>query len=124
MSEPNQTLTPEAEGMAIYESIVNNVADCRDTLDNTIMDLKKADPTGQFLASTARFLAAVDREEFDEFLPALIEAAIERDRERRYIPQLLEAIWGKDYSERREELRARDDVFRRLYKRVYPEGPV
>ena len=123
MSEPNQTIPSEADGMAIYESIVNNVDDCHDKLDNLIMDLKKADPTGQFLASTARFLAAVAREQFDEFLPPLIEAAIERDRERRYIPQLLEAIWGKDYSDRREELRGTDDVFRRLYKRVYPEGP-
>lgn len=123
MSESNTAISSEGDGMAIYENIVNNVEDCHDRLDNLIMDLKRADPSGQFLASTARFLAAVDRQRFNEFLPVLIEAAIERDRERRYIPQLLEAIWGKDYAERKEELRAEDDVFRRLYKRVYPEGP-
>lgn len=124
MSE-NTTQGPvsdEGKGMEIYEYIVNNVEDCRDRLDNLIMELKKADSSGQFLASTARFLAAVDRETFDEFLPQLIEGAIERDRERRYIGQLLEAIWGVDYKERAEELSATDDVFRRLYKRVYPSG--
>lgn len=112
----------EGRGMEIYEYIVNNVTDCRDQLDNLIMELKHADSSGQFLASTARFLAAVDRETFDEFLPTLIEAAMEKDRERRYIGQLLEAIWGQDYKERADELVATDDVFRRLYKRVYPSG--
>ena len=124
MSE-NNTQSPasdEGKGMEIYEYIVNNVGDCRDRLDNLIMDLKRADPSGQFLASTARFLAAVDREGFSEFLPSLIEGAIERDRERRYIGQLPEAIWGPDYRERAEELASTDDVFRRLYKRVCPSG--
>lgn len=124
MSE-NNTLEPvdnEGKGMEIYEYIVNNVEDCRDRLDNLIMDLKRADTSGQFLCSTARFLAAVDKEAFAEFLPALIEGAIEKDRERRYIGQLPEAIWGADYRERAEELSATDDVFRRLYKRVCPSG--
>lgn len=124
MSE-NTTVNPiadEGKGMEIYEYIVNNVEDCRDRLDNLIMDLKRVDSSGQFLASTARFLAAIDKETFAEFLPSLIESAIERDRERRYIGQLLEAIWGPDYKECAEELSATDDVFRRLYKRVYPTG--
>lgn len=124
MSE-NSTHSPatdEGKGMEIYEYIVNNVEDCRERLDSLIMEMKRADKSGQFLASTARFLAAVDREAFAEFLPQLIEGAIERDRERRYIGQLPEAIWGPDYKERAEELSATDDVFRRLYKRVCPSG--
>lgn len=124
MSE-NSTQSPatdEGKGMEIYEYIVNNVEDCRERLDSLIMEMKRADKSGQFLASTARFLAAVDREAFAEFLPQLIEGAIERDRERRYIGQLPEAIWGPDYKERAEELSATDDVFRRLYKRVCPSG--
>lgn len=108
--------------MALYEYIVNNVDTCSEKMDSLICDLKKVDSSGQFLASTARFLAAVDREKFGGSIPALIEGAIEKDREHRYIGQLLEAIWGKDYAERAEELRAEDDVFRRLYKRVYPSG--
>lgn len=124
MSE-NSTQSPatdEGKGMEIYEYIVNNVEDCRERLDSLIMEMKRADKSGQFLASTARFLAAVDREAFAEFLPQLIEGAIERDRERRYIGQLPEAIWGPNYKERAEELSATDDVFRRLYKRVCPSG--
>lgn len=112
----------EGRGMEIYEYIVNNVTDCRRDLDNLIMEMKRVDSSGQFLASTARFLAAVDKEAFAEFLPTLIEAAIEKDRERRYIGQLLEAIWGKDYKDNADTLSATDDVFRRLYKRVFPTG--
>lgn len=124
MSDQNtpMAVADESRAMEIYEYIVNHVADCRNQLDNLIMDLKRADASGQFLASTARFLAAVDREQFDEFLPSLIEGAIDKDRERRYIGQLPEAIWGKDYAERIDELVATDDVFRRLYKRVFPTG--
>lgn len=124
MSDHNtqKKVAEEGRGMEIYEYIVNNVGECRDRLGNLIMELRQADPTGQFLASTARFLTAVDRDAFAEFLPPLIESAIEKDRERRYIGQLLEAIWGKDYREHTDELVAGDDLFRRLYKRVYPSG--
>lgn len=92
-------------------------------MDNLIWKLKEADASGQFLASTARFLCAVDREKFSDAIPTLIECAIDKDRERRYIGQLLEAIWGKDYKENVEKLNEEDDVFRRLYKRIYPAGP-
>ena len=122
MSENEHNLDEMEKGMAIYEYIVNNVETCKDELDNLIHDLKHEDNSGQFLSSTARFLAAVDKKEFGEVLPQLIEAAIEKDRERRYIGQLLEAIWGADYQERSSELRESDDVFRRLYKRIYPTG--
>ncbi len=125
MSDHNTVTSPqtaEEDGMAIYEHIVNHVDECHDQLDNLIMDMKRVDASGQFLASTARFLAAVDKEGFADYLPKLIESAIEKDRERRYIGQLLEAIWGTDYKERAEELVASDDIFRRLYKRVYPSG--
>lgn len=114
-------MTEEA-GMAIYEEIVNNVDTCKDRLDQLIFELKRADASGQFLCSTARFLVAVDREAFEDYLPQLIEAAMEKDRERRYLGQLLEAIWGEDYKERADELRNSDDLFRRVYKRVYPSG--
>lgn len=122
MSENSNNSLNVDDGMAIYEEIVNNVDTCKDRLDQLIFELGHKDTTGQFLCSTARFLAAVDREGFSEYLPGLIDAAIERDRERRYIGQLLEAIWGADYAERVEELRNYDDCFRRLYKRVYPVG--
>ncbi len=112
----------DADGMATYEYIVNHVDTCIDDMPSLAANLKRADLTGQFLASTARFLAAVDRETFGAWIPLLVEAAIERDRERRYIGSLLEAIWGKDYADRADELREADDNFRRIYKRVYPDS--
>lgn len=111
----------EDEGMSIYEYIVDNVETCEPEMGELICKLRMADTSGQFLASTARYLSAIDREKFDKWLTPLIEGAIERDRDRRYIGSLLEGIWGADYKERVEELRANDDNFRRIYKRIYSE---
>lgn len=106
--------------METYDYIVNNVETCIDSMPELVDNLRRADISGQFLASTARFLCAVDREKFSEWIQPLVEGAIEKDRERRYIGALLQAIWGADYEERAEELKASDDTFRRIYKRVYP----
>lgn len=110
----------DTDGMATYEYIVNHVGDCLADLDYLIANLKRVDISGQFLASTARFLTAIDRDVFAPYIPDLIEGAIDKDRERKYIGSLLEAIWGPDYSERVDELNATDDNFRRIYKRIYP----
>lgn len=107
--------------MEIYEYIVDNVETLPETPDDTVTKLKAADNSGQFLASTARFLAAVDRERYEKWLTPLIEAAIERDRERRYIGSLLEAIWGEGYEEHVDELKQSDNNFRRIYRRIHPE---
>lgn len=115
-------LESDADGMATYDYIVNNVDTCLDDMPELIENLRRCDSSGQFLASSARFLAAVDRERFDCVLGTLIEGAIEKDRERRYIGSLLEAIWGADYQKHVDELRAADDNFRRIYKRIYPAG--
>ena len=112
----------DAEGMSIYEYIVDNVETCEPEMGELICKLRLADNSGQFLASTARYLSAVDREKFDRWLTPLIEGAIEKDRDRRYIGSLLEGIWGEDYKERVDELKANDDNFRRIYKRIYPAG--
>lgn len=110
--------------MATYDYIVNNVDTCLDSMQELVENLKRVDISGQFLASTARFLSAVDRVKFAEWLTPLIEGAIEKDRERRYIGSLLQAIWGKDYMEHVDELKAQDDNFRRIYKRVYPGNSI
>ena len=109
-------------GMSLYEKIVDMAeGDCTE-LPTVISILKEADSSGQFLTSSARYLWAVDRERFATQVSELIEAAIDRDRERRYISSLLEAIWGHDYRVRAEELKASDDNFRRIYKRIHPAG--
>lgn len=122
MTDDLKNLENDADGMATYDYIVNHVDTCLDMMPALIENLRKADLSGQFLASSARFLAAVDREAFGPWLAPLIEGAIEKDRERRYIGSLLEALWGADYHERAEELKENDDNFRRIYKRVFPTG--
>lgn len=111
----------ESRGMELYEYIVDNADTLGDELDGIIMRLKGVDTSGQFLASTARYLAAVDRERFNPWLTPLIEGAIEKDRERRYIGSLLEAIWGSDYEEHCDELCQVDNNFRRIYKRIHSD---
>ncbi len=120
MSETLKNLSGDCDGMATYDYIVNNVDTCIDSMPELVDNLRRADISGQFLASTARFLCAIDRDKFADWITPLVEGAIEKDRERRYIGSLLQAIWGADYKERAEELKTSDDTFRRIYKRVYP----
>lgn len=112
----------DADGMAIYEYIVDHCDTCLPDMSELICRLKHADTNGQFLASTARYLAAIDREAFEPWLAPIIEGAIEKDRERKYIGSLLEAIWGVDYESRAEELKLADNNFRRIYKRIHHQG--
>lgn len=120
MNQTLKHLENDPDGMMTYEYIANNFETCDELMPDLVENLVKVDMTGQFLASSARFLAAVDREKFSPWIPSLIEGAITKDRERRYIGSLLEAIWGADYKDRVEEIKAVDDNFRRIYKRIYP----
>lgn len=120
----NNTDNLEQEGMSVYEYIVDHCDSCSSQMAELIAKLREVDTSGQFLASTARYLAAVDRETFAPWLAPLIEGAIEKDRERRYIGSLLQAIWGEDYESRVDELKESDNNFRRIYKRIYPEGTI
>ena len=116
MSEQN-----ESKGMELYEYIVDHVDELGSDPKEIVDQLRAADQTGQFLASTARYLAAIDRERFEGWQSPLVEGAIEKDRERRYIGSLLEALWGRDYEERVAELKEADNNFRRIYRRIHPE---
>ncbi len=122
MNELTKILEEDADGMGTYEYIVNNIDSCSDEMSLLVENLKRVDTSGQFLASTARFLMAVDPERFAEWLTPLIDATISKDREHRYILSLLEGIWGKNYHDRAEELSEADDNFRRIYKRVFPQS--
>ena len=77
MSEQN-----ESKGMELYEYIVDHVDELGSDPKEIVDQLRAADQTGQFLASTARYLAAIDRERFEGWLSPLVEGAIEKDRER------------------------------------------
>lgn len=111
----------EQEGMEVYQYIVDHCDTCDEEMPRLIARMHEVDLSGQFLASTARYLAAIDRERFNPWLGALIEGAIDRDRERRYIGSLLKAIWGEDYEDKADRLNAEDNNFRRIYKRMHPE---
>lgn len=114
--------TDESLDMAIYDYIVNHLETCGEQLPELIEKLRSADVSGQFLASTARFLSAVDPVAFASVIPTLVEATIDKDRERKYIGGLLAALWGADYEARADELRVSDNNFRRIYKRLHPAG--
>ena len=124
MSEILKNLSGDQDGMATYDYIVNNVDTCLESMPELVENLRRADISGQFMASTARFLCAVDRGKFSEWIQPLVEGTIEKDWEHRYIGSLLQAIWGADYKERAEELKASDDTFRRIYKRVFPAAGI
>lgn len=124
MDDQLKNILADSDGMGLYEYIVNNVDDCLESLPDVIARLTEIDTTGQFLASAARFLAAVDRERFYPYVASLVEATIDKDRERKYIGALLEAVWGQNYRERSDELRESDDNFRRIYKRLFVSRPI
>ena len=124
MNELEKTLGKDPDGMAVYEYIVNHSDSCDAEMPRLIDMLCQADASGQFLASSARYLHAIDGEKFRPWVGRLIECAIDKDRERRYIGTLLGGIWGPDYQSRAVELRETDDNFRRIYKRIYPQGAV
>ncbi len=119
-SENEEKETLEELGMALYERLVDCVEADASELPELVMRLRDVDISGQFLASSARYLCAIDKERFEPWIVPLVEGAIEKDRERRYISSLLEAIWGQDYADHVEELNATDNNFRRIYKRIHP----
>lgn len=117
-----KSLSKDPDGLLTYEYIANNIDTCFCIIDDLIDNMINVDSNGQFLVSAARYLNAIDKEQYAAAISRLIAAAIEKDRERRYIGDLLQGIWGKDYTERIEHLNATDNNFRRIYKRLFPTG--
>lgn len=118
-TELEKLLGSDSDGMDTYEYIVDHADTCLGDMECLVDNLKRVDINGQFMASTARYLNAIDRETFETWINKLVEATIEKDRERRYLGSLLEALWGKDYQERAHLLMETDNNFRRIYKRLF-----
>lgn len=113
----------DPNGLMTYEYIANNI----NAIDAPFMaelvdNIISVDKSGQFVVSTARYLHAIDPEKYAASIDTLIKAAIAKDREHVYLGDLAATIWGSDYKEHAAELSARDDNFRRIYKRLYPVG--
>ncbi len=117
--EDLQRLSKDADGLLTYEYIANHISDDDMDMDALVSNMIRVDATGQFVVSAARYLAAIDREEFAAAITRLVSAAIDKDRERRYLPDLISGLWGKDYEDHAEQLSASDDNFRRIYKRLH-----
>ena len=114
-------LVKDSNGLLTYEYIANNIDSCFEDMDWLVANMIAVDLSGQFVASAARYLYAIDAEVYNEFISQLIAAVIEKDREHRYLPDLIQGIWGDNYAQHVEEL-SKDDNFRRIYKRLYPSG--
>lgn len=115
-------LSKDPNGLMTYEYIANNIdsvdADMPELVDNIIA----VDKNGQFVVSTARYLHAIDAKKYAPCIDKLVKAAIEKDREHVYLGDLAATIWGPDYKDHAAALSAKDDNFRRIYKRLYPTG--
>ena len=120
-----QELKRDPDGLMTYEYIANHIDECSESdLDALVDNMVTVDLTGQFLASAARYLHAIDAERFAEPVKRLIASTIDKDREHRYLPDILNSIYGADYAERASELIATDNNFRRIYKRLFPQSAI
>lgn len=120
--EVKKQLSKDPSGLLTYEYIANHIDTCFDDMDSLVDNMINVDVTGQFLASAARYLYAIDSEKYATHISRLIGAVIDKDREHRYLQSLLLGIWGEDYESRAETLNVTDNNFRRIYKRVYSTG--
>ena len=113
-------LAADPDGLLTYEYIANHIGLCDDIMNELVDNMILVDGSGQFVASAARYLHAIDHDHYADVINRLVASAIEKDRERRYLPALIEGLYGADYADHAAELSARDDNFRRIYKRLVP----
>lgn len=123
--EDIKRLGKDTDGLLTYEYIANHIGDDDLNISFLVENMNKADQSGQFTVSAARYLAAIDPVTFHDAISMLAASAIEKDREHRYIADLLPSLWGDDYEARAMELSKTDDNFRRIYKRIHaPQGKI
>ncbi len=119
--EDAKRLKGDPDGLLSYEYLANHIEECDDADLSVVVDnLIRVDINGQFAASAARYLNAIDPVRFADRIATLAAATIDKDREHRYLPDLLSGLYGADCHERAAELSKTDDNFRRIYKRLYP----
>lgn len=114
-------LKDDPDGLLTYEYLANNIETCADDIDALVDNMLRVDHSGQFTASAARYLHAIDRQLYARAIDALVAATIDKDREHRYLQSLLNGIYGDDCMAQAEALSAADNNFRRIYKRLFPK---
>ncbi len=118
-------LRRDPDGLHTYEYLANHIGECEPTdIELLIDNMERVDLSGQFMASAARYLNAIDSEGYSPAIRRLVAATIDKDREHRYLPDLLQGLYGTDYKEHATELCASDDNFRRIYKRLFPSSTI
>lgn len=115
-----KNLTFDPDGLLSYEYIANHIGQPEMDLDWLVSNMIRVDQKGQFTASAARYLSAIDSTAYSGQIDRLIAASIEKDREHVYLPALIKGIYGADYQDHVQELASTDNNFRRIYKRLYP----
>lgn len=120
-----QSLKHDTDGLLTYEFIANHIDELNsENLHVLVENMINVDLSGQFLASAARYLNAIDSQKYSEAVTALVAATIDKDREHKYLPDILNSIYGADYQDCAARLSATDNNFRRIYKRLYPAGSI
>lgn len=113
------------DGLLTYEYIANHIDTLTENdLDDLVEIMTETDLTGQFLASAARYLHAIDPENYAKAVNRLVAATIDKDREHRYLADVLNSLYGPEYHAKAAELSATDNNFRRIYKRLYPNSVI
>lgn len=120
--ETLKRLAADTDGLLTYEYMANHMGECDADMPVLVANMIRADRTGQFTVSAARYLHATDPDKFAAHIDTLVRAAIDKDRERAYLGLLLSALYGADHAERAAELTATDDNYRRIAKRLAPQG--
>jgi hypothetical protein len=123
-SQDLNKLKADKDGLHIYEYLANNIEEGADDINTLIDMLSEVDLSGQYMASAARYLNAIDSEKFGEQVKRLVALTIDRDREHNFLGQLMTSLYGEDYADHAKELSATDNNFRRMYKRLYPTSVI
>lgn len=118
--DEKKRLANDPDGLLTYEYIANHIGTDELEIDWLTENMIRVDPNGQFTGSAARYLHAINPEEYAAQIGMLIAATIDKDREHRYLGSLMQGIYGDDCENRVAELSASDNNFRRIYKRLYP----
>lgn len=111
----------DKDGLLIYECIANNAGQDDACLPELCKALAEVDHSGQFTASAARFLHAVDRTGYADLVRPLVSATIDLDRERKYLGDLFQCLYGPVEGLDVAAMSAADNNFRRMYKRLFAD---
>lgn len=112
----------DSDGLKTYEYLVNHLNDLTDEELTEIIDkMARLDHSGQYLASGIKYMNGLDHDRYAQHIKRMTSSVIDRDREHKYIGDLISLLYGADYYDRVPDL-LDDNNFRRMYKRLFPDG--